>query len=141
MQAASLARYSRQQSLVVDRMVDSLALEAATSCGGTRRPAATQAIKAHLHKAAQRLPSLAAASSEPLVSQTEVTQVVAVVGANEAVGVVMLENLAVAVMAEVGSEPHSECGEHLLPSAVSCCKIPSCHSVTWLRPCHPAGTL
>ena len=66
MQAAATARYSRQQSLVVDRVVDSLALEAATSYGGTKTPAVAKALKKQLHMAAQRLPSLAAASVVPL---------------------------------------------------------------------------
>lgn len=80
MQEATRAHYSRQQSLVVDRLVDNLALEAAVSYGGTRKPAAAHALKAQLHKAAQILPSLAAASSEPTVCTPEVvvmtTQVV-----------------------------------------------------------------
>lgn len=66
MQAVATARYSRQQSLVVDRVVDSLALEAATSYGGTKTPAVAKALKKQLHMAAQRLPSLAAASVVPL---------------------------------------------------------------------------
>ena len=66
LQDATLLHYTRQQSLVVDRVVDSLAVEAATSYGGTKKPAVAQALKKQLHKAAQRLPSLAAASSEAL---------------------------------------------------------------------------
>lgn len=62
----AVAHYSRQQSLTVDRIVDSLALEAATSYGGTRKPAAAQALKKQLRRASQRLPSLAAASSPSL---------------------------------------------------------------------------
>lgn len=57
-----MAHYSRQQSLTVDRIVDSLALEAATSYGGTRKPAAAQALRKQLRKAAQQLPTLAVAS-------------------------------------------------------------------------------
>lgn len=75
MQEASRAKYTRQQSLVVDRLVDNLALEAATSYGGTRKPAVAQALKKQLHKAAQKLPSLAAASPVPLVSEPEVVVV------------------------------------------------------------------
>ena len=71
MQEAPRAPYSRQQSLVVDRLVDNLAVEAAVSYGGTRKPAAAHALKMQLHKAAQRLPSLAAASSQPRVSKPE----------------------------------------------------------------------
>ena len=69
-QQAATARFNRQQSLVVDRMVDSLTLEAAISYGGARKPSATQALKRHLHKAAERLPSLATpASLAPLDAQ------------------------------------------------------------------------
>ncbi|DBA74159.1 hypothetical protein WJX77_004162 [Trebouxia sp. C0004] len=101
-QEASAAHYSRQQSLVVDRLVDSLALEAATSYGGTRKPAVAQALKKQLHKAAQKLPSLAAASAGPLVSEPEVVVVsTAVVEADGAAdGIVMKEAMAVAVVAE-----------------------------------------
>ena len=62
----AVAHYSHQQSLTVDRIVDSLALEAATSYGGTRKPAAALALKKQLRMASQRLPSLAAASASSL---------------------------------------------------------------------------
>lgn len=72
MQEVVTATYTRQQSLVVDRIVDSLALEVATSHGGTKKPAVAQALKKHLHRAAQRLPSLAASSASlPLPAETE----------------------------------------------------------------------
>lgn len=72
MQEVATATYTRQQSLVVDRVVDNLALEVATSHGGTKQPAVAQALKKHLHKAAQRLPSLAASSSLlPLPAETD----------------------------------------------------------------------
>lgn len=73
MQEVVTATYTRQQSLVVDRIVDNLALEVATSHSGTKKPAVAQALKKHLHKAAQRLPSLAASSSSslPLPAETE----------------------------------------------------------------------
>ncbi len=106
-----MAHYSRQQSLVVDRLVDNLALEAATSYGGTRKPAAAQALKKQLHKAAQKLPSLAAASSGPLVSEPEVVVVrTAVMEADggAADGVVMREAVAVAVVAEADAEVSAE---------------------------------
>ena len=109
-----MAHYSRQQSLVVDRLVDNLALEAATSYGGTRKPAAAQALKKQLHKAAQKLPSLAAASSGALVSEPEMVVVSTVVmeaDGGAADGVVMREAVAVAVVAEadagVSAEPLS----------------------------------
>ena len=62
----AVAHYSRQQSLTVDRIVDSLALEAATSYGGTCKPAAAHALKQQLHAASRRLPSLAAATAASL---------------------------------------------------------------------------
>jgi len=114
MQEASMTHYSRQQSLVVDRLVDNLALEAATSYGGTRKPAVAQALKKQLHKAAQKLPSLAAASSGALVSEPEMVVVSTVVmeaDGGAADGVVMREAVAVAVVAEadagVSAEPLS----------------------------------
>lgn len=64
----AVAHYGRQQSLTVDRIVDSLALEAATSYGGTRKPAAAHALKKQLHAASRRLPSLAAATAASLAS-------------------------------------------------------------------------
>jgi len=102
MQQASRAHYTRQQSLVVDRLVDNLALEAASSYGGTRKPAVAQALKKQLHKAAQKLPSLAAASSAPLVSEPEVV-VVSTAVMEAADGLVMKEAVAVAVRALVSS--------------------------------------
>jgi len=115
MQEASMTHYSRQQSLVVDRLVDNLALEAATSYGGTRKPAVAQALKKQLHKAAQKLPSLAAASSGALVSEPEMVVVSTVVmeaDGGAADGVVMREAVAVAVVvaadAEVPAEPLSD---------------------------------
>ncbi len=103
MQEARRAHYSRQQSLVVDRLVDNLALEAASSYGGTRKPAVAQALKKQLHKAAQKLPSLAAASPEPLVSEPEVVVVrTAVMEADggAADGVVMKEAVVSTVVME-----------------------------------------
>ena len=66
LQGVTVNHFTRQQSLVVDRVVDNLAMEAATCYGGTKKPAVAQALKKQLHKAAQRLPSLANTSSEPL---------------------------------------------------------------------------
>ena len=133
MQEAGRAHYTRQQSLVVDRLVDNLALEAATSYGGTRKPAVAQALKKQLHKAAQKLPSLAAASSGPQVSEPEVVVVSAAVmeadgGAADGVvmkeavvsaavmeadggaadGVVVREAVEVAVVAEADAEGYAE---------------------------------
>ena len=107
MQQASRAHYTRQQSLVVDRLVDNLALEAASSYGGTRKPAVAQALKKQLHKAAQKLPSLAAASSVPLVSEPEVV-VVSTAVMEAADGSVMKEAVAVAVLAEADAQVSAE---------------------------------
>ncbi len=107
MQEASRAHYSRQQSLVVDRLLDNLALEAATTYGGTRKPAVAQALKKQLHKAAQKLPSLAAASSGPLVSEPEVVVVRTAVmeaGGGAADGVVMEEAVVSTAVMEADGE-------------------------------------
>ena len=116
-----MAHYSRQQSLVVDRLVDNLALEAATSYGGTRQPAVAHALKKQLHKVAQKLPSLAAASSVPVVSEPEVVVVrTAVMEADGAAadGVVMREAVAVAVVAAADAGASAE--PLLAPIEVGC---------------------
>ena len=89
-------------------MVDTLALEASTSYGGTRKPAAALALKTQLYKAAQRLPSLAAASVVPPGPEPEVTVVVTkavVVGSG---GAADEEAEVVAVVAQIVPEAQAE---------------------------------